>query len=342
MSPFRYARASEIALGASGQVVYLSAAEPPEPPEEQGLFTGSTEHAFELRLLLLTLQATLVTRFWRTDFVQRILDPVVSVGPGHVRLEVFSACGSAYCCVDLTEAMFESAQFGGLGTTNVDFGSAFLEKLGGLRRGLTTSLEVGWSSLELTTPSGPVLEKKVRLPERWVRGFLEIQTALRSAIQIAELTRPAARQLISAIPSSGPCQSLWLTPDGDAPKVLPTPSSASSEVGGAPRLSLLRSLLPYIERLGVYRSEGGVTGWVADLRFARLTLALSRTPRAASRVKVTHCRTRRENRPIGSSSGSAPEQPHGSRSFEGRTSGEWSPPSLLRSRECSTSWGPLE
>src|SRR5262249_60792568 len=65
------------------------------------------------------------------------------------------------------------------GTTNVDFTSWLWAALGEMRSSRTTWLRIGASGFAVDTDwGGGRSERKVDLPESWVRGFLQLQAAM--------------------------------------------------------------------------------------------------------------------------------------------------------------------
>ena len=65
------------------------------------------------------------------------------------------------------------------GTTNIDFTAWLWGALGELRTSRSTTFRIGPEGLEVrTSEAGGRFEKKVDLPESWVRGFLQVQAAM--------------------------------------------------------------------------------------------------------------------------------------------------------------------
>ena len=62
--------------------------------------------------------------------------------------------------------------------TNVDFNSAMLGALGQIRDDESVSLAVGNDEVALIRGAEQVVEKKVKLPIRWIRGMAEVQAYL--------------------------------------------------------------------------------------------------------------------------------------------------------------------
>lgn len=133
-----------------------------------------------------------------------VLDPICSVHPDQLGFEVFSRDGSAYARVGVDRSQMEEQGEVVCGTTNVDFSAGLYESIRRLRSIFPTELALGGEApglepggsgkksrkdaagLSLSTPGrGVHHEKKVELPEGWLRGFVQIGAAfLLPAIQI--------------------------------------------------------------------------------------------------------------------------------------------------------------
>lgn len=272
----RYQQQSLIGTVAGLLQVYMATAAG-QARQQPELFAGRIAQPLAFRNLLLSLHHVVESRFYRPD-LWRLMDPVMTSGDELLRMECFSSCASVYARVDLTPNAFEQGEFRGEGTTNVDFNSAFRGHLASLRPGRKAHFELGEQSVKLTTHKGEAVEHKVTLPERWVRGFLQVQAVQRRTRAMEELDRLSARQLISAIPAKtqGP---LYLSAARGKARVLPRrPAGDKSaiKVEGAQRLRLLKEVLPDVQKLRVYQSqETGASIWVADLTAAQLTLGVS-------------------------------------------------------------------
>ncbi|MBL4844629.1 MAG: hypothetical protein JKY65_03810 [Planctomycetes bacterium] len=129
---------------------------------------------------------------------EEVLDPVCSVHPDQLGFEVFSRDGSAYARVGVDRAQMEEQGEVVCGTTNVDFSTGLYESIRRLRSIFPTELALGAGGepisdpgrgakgLEVSTPGrGVHHEKRIDLPEGWLRGFVQIGAAfLLPTIQI--------------------------------------------------------------------------------------------------------------------------------------------------------------
>lgn len=107
-----------------------------------------------------------------------ILDPVVTVHPDEIFFEVFSKDEGSYAKLAMSHKAFDFEKPPVFGTTNIDFSESLLAGIKKMRTGKKTSLGVSREEVSLKDESGgSVLEKKINLPDSWLRGFLQVQSA---------------------------------------------------------------------------------------------------------------------------------------------------------------------
>jgi hypothetical protein len=108
-----------------------------------------------------------------------LLDPVVTVHPDRVFFEAFSQDQSVYGLVTVDRGLFEPEGEVVCGTTNVDFTAWLWSALAEMRSSRETWFRIEARGLEVQTHgAGSHFERKVDLPEEWVRGFLQLQEAM--------------------------------------------------------------------------------------------------------------------------------------------------------------------
>jgi hypothetical protein len=268
-----YRRLSQVAVVQGLLHVYLAAQQRKAAPKPW-LFHGQVAEPLLFRDSLLTLRDVVNARFYRPD-LWKLLDPVVSVEREWVRLECFSSDGGVYARVDLSPDSFHEGELGTPGTTNVDFGPEFAARLATLRPGKDSSFEVGEDSVRLETHLGAAVERKVKLPERWLKGFLQLQAIQRAAQPRLKLDRHRARAMLTALPAQAPSGSVYWA-SGDARVSAVRSGESTVGVEGIHRLRLLQRLAPKVEALYVWAVDDRAPSfWVADLGRARITLGLS-------------------------------------------------------------------
>lgn len=230
--------------------------------------------------LLLTLGDVARSRFHvPAQMLKRILelaDPVATCADDRLRFEAFSACCSVYSRVDLLPAAYEGETLG-RGTTNVDFGPGIRTALAGVQERSELGLAVGASAVEVQADGGSAVERRVPLPSRWLRGFLEVQAIQADLAVAAELDASGARAFFRSIPKAPSRRPVWLAPVGRGLRTFHhDPGGGAVELAGLTRLRLFDRVARHATALRVFAVAGdGSTGWQLDVPGARLTLVLS-------------------------------------------------------------------
>ena len=107
-----------------------------------------------------------------------ILDPVISVHPDKVFFEVFSKDEGTYANLSIAMDALDLQSDPVCGTTNIDFSDRLFQSIQQFRSYRETRLTIGQEAVEIKTTGGDsVLEKKIKVPDSWLRGFLQVQSA---------------------------------------------------------------------------------------------------------------------------------------------------------------------
>ena len=115
----------------------------------------------------------------RDDYLANVLDPIITVHPDRVMFEAFTGDQGAYVALHVDRDLFETEGEVITGTTNVDFTAWLWAALAEMRSSRETWLRIGAEGFEVRTlNSGGRFEKKVDVPDPWVRGFLQTQGAM--------------------------------------------------------------------------------------------------------------------------------------------------------------------
>jgi hypothetical protein len=214
-----------------------------------------------------------VTRRWflpmTASRAARIADPVVTVGPTAVRFEGFSPCAGVYVRVDLLDDVEPRRR----GTTNVEFGPALAASLARVGPGDPLRMEVGLDEVELGRVGDTAIERRVDLPERWVRSFGEVHLVLSDAFPVFAVPAEAVRRMWRE-GRRAPGEGARVTPHRDGLRVTLDPS-AGVAVGGLERLRILDPVLRPGQQVTVAADGRGATVWSVDGDGHRFTLALS-------------------------------------------------------------------
>jgi hypothetical protein len=108
-----------------------------------------------------------------------VLDPVITVHPDQVFFECFSKDESSYGRLAVNYDVFEDVGEFACGTTNIDYSEALYDEFQKIRSYKTTTFAIDPSGFEVATTGEPAhKEVKIDLPDSWVRGFLQVSSAM--------------------------------------------------------------------------------------------------------------------------------------------------------------------
>ncbi len=108
-----------------------------------------------------------------------ILDPVITVHPDEVFFECFSEDESSYGRLGTKYDVYENISEFSCGTTNIDYSAALYDEFQKIRTYKNTKFEIDPSGFEVqTTNEDSFKEVKIDLPDSWVRGFLQVSSAM--------------------------------------------------------------------------------------------------------------------------------------------------------------------
>ena len=112
-----------------------------------------------------------------------VFDPVITIHPDEIFFECFSQDESSYARLGVDYNLFKNIGDFACGTTNVDYSMELYKEFQKIRSYKTTSFEVDPSGFEVqtvdqTTFSDAYKEVKIDLPDSWVRGFLQVSSAM--------------------------------------------------------------------------------------------------------------------------------------------------------------------
>ncbi|HRE46143.1 MAG TPA: hypothetical protein PLD47_00325 [Aggregatilineales bacterium] len=144
-------------------------------------FRATLHDPATLRRLMIAMHEVIISdaRIERSSF---LLDPVITVHPDEMFFEAFSTDGSVYVRLSAATEAFNLLSETTYGTTNIDFTFALRDALQNLRSSRQTEFAVGAAGFAVQTQVGSVekahYEHKVDLPDAWVKGFLQVQSAL--------------------------------------------------------------------------------------------------------------------------------------------------------------------
>ncbi|EYF02440.1 SWIM zinc finger family protein [Chondromyces apiculatus] len=217
------------------------------------------------------------------------LDPVLTVHPDEVSLEVFSRDESAYARVAFASDLFEGRE-AAHGTTFADLSPELIAQVDRLRPYAAVDLDAGVS----VAGRAPGEDRPVSVPYTWLRGFLQVQSAATLPAVTCELQPVdlynALFTLRTRKAKTSPRGLRFELVPGRAPRMIVEPweivlESHGPAFKGAPRvvrtfgrqrLLTLARVLPHAKRVRVQlRGPGLPVFWVIDLGKATLTAAMT-------------------------------------------------------------------
>ncbi|MBM0106658.1 SWIM zinc finger family protein [Steroidobacter sp. S1-65] len=206
-------------------------------------------------------------------------DPVVTSGGGVLRFEGFSSCCGAYIRADMLPESYDG-EVTGKGTTNIDFNSPMRAALDKVRDAGGLALAVGSNEFTIRSASGQATERKVELPNRWLRGMVEVQSQQAGMKRRFEVSGVDALRLFRGLPKSRTSRlSLWIARGPSGLYSTTRPVERGVRVMDTTRLRVLETLLPHCESLSAYADDAQqASAWVLDFGVARLTLSLTAEP----------------------------------------------------------------
>src|SRR5579883_689359 len=225
-----------------------------------------------------------------------VLDPVITVHPDEIFFECFSQDESSYGRLGASYEYFEDVGELACGTTNVDYSSALYDEFQKIRSYKTTTLTVDPTGFGVkTTNEDAYKEVKIDLPDSWVRGFLQVSSAMSLPSLTFELHPMDVHNLCFVLrrhkEKQSPRALRWHLTRGQPVKAVLEPweievpcprsiytGSETTEVRtwGRRRILILERLIPIARSFRVHLLGKGMPSfWVADLGGMTFTLGLS-------------------------------------------------------------------
>jgi hypothetical protein len=223
-------------------------------------------------------------------------DPVITVAPDVLFFECFSADESSYGCLSVVRDAFHKEADVALGTTNIDYSWKLYEHFQNLRSYRETRFQIDPSGFEVKTEqAAQYREEKIELPSSWLRGFMQLQSAMSLPMRRVPVSREglynvlfwlkrhrakkSPRAIRFELDPGQPVQVVlepWERRIVFHDTVYPGTRSDSIRVWGRDRLGVLARLLPILDGADVYLLGTGLPSfWVARMGDMRLTLGLS-------------------------------------------------------------------
>jgi len=231
-----------------------------------------------------------------------ILDPVVSVHPDGLFFEVFSKDEGVYANIAIDHSAFDLDGKPVCGATNIDFSQELFQGVQQMRSYRETRLSIGQDAVAVSTTGKPeVIEKKINIPDAWLRGFLQVQSAAtlpKDSFSLAPIDlynvlrhlrlhgdkKGKRRGLrVELIPGEKPILVLepWETVIPASSEIYRGKQAKVVRIWGRRRLMLLQRMLGFAESIDVHVLGSGLPSfWV--LRAGEITVTLGLTGFTAS------------------------------------------------------------
>ncbi|TWC05091.1 SWIM zinc finger protein [Bradyrhizobium macuxiense] len=225
-----------------------------------------------------------------------VLDPVITVHPDEIFFECFSLDESSYGRLSCDHDVFEGLGEMAFGTTNIDYSHALYDEFQKIRSYRDTTLTIDPSGFEVQTGDDlDFREEKIDLPDSWVRGFLQVSSAMTLPAHVFDLHPVDMANILTRLAQkkekAGP-RSLRFVLKPDAPvEVVIEPwherltfrrsiyrgtAPAEIRIWGRRRLAILGRALPLARSVRVHLTGTGLPSFfVVDFGGLRFTLGLS-------------------------------------------------------------------
>lgn len=248
-----------------------------EKKEAPCFFWGRLNDPYITARCLITLSNTVKSSFNLSPFqIAMLKDPIVTAGNEKIRFEGFSHCAGVYARVDVLPGGHDG-EFLENGTTNVDFNQGMISALSSVRKKEDVLLSVGQKEVALHKDGEKVVEKKVPLPTKWIKGLTTVQLYLADTEEVFRMNRIQAVQFIRSIPKGKPKTDYYLGMRGNRPVLSPAKMENGVCIGGVHRLRLLEHLVPLADELRVFAHKTmQSTTWQLYFGDVRFTFSLSR------------------------------------------------------------------
>jgi hypothetical protein len=239
---------------------------------------------------------------FRTHVIMRnlgarvLFDPVITVHPDEVFFECFSKDESSYARLGASYDVFKNIGEFACGTTNIDYSAALYDEFQKIRTYKNTRFEIDPSGFDIqTTNEAAYKEVKIDLPDSWVRGFLQVNSAMAMPMTSFQLHPMDVHNLCFVLrrhkEKSGPRSMRYHLTPGEPVRVVFEPFNIEVvcprsifegvdenviRVWGRRRILTLERLIPVAKKFTVHLLGNGLPSfYVADLGDMSFTLGLS-------------------------------------------------------------------
>ena len=225
-----------------------------------------------------------------------VLDPVITVHPDELFFECFSKDESSYGKLSCNYNVFKEMSDFACGTTNIDYSVPLYKEFQKIRNYKDTAFVIDPSGFEVkTTDEEAYKEVKIDLPDSWVRGFLQVSSAMSLSAYQFELDPMDMANFLFFLKRNrekhGPRSIRWKLKKGEAIEAVFEPWNkpiicrgsiyngaldGELRMWGRRRLALLERLIPVARKIKVTLLGTGLPSFFeVDLYDMVFTLGLS-------------------------------------------------------------------
>ncbi|NSL86676.1 SWIM zinc finger family protein [Chitinophaga sp. Mgbs1] len=225
-----------------------------------------------------------------------VLDPVITVHPDEMFFECFSQDESTYGKLSASYNVFKEVNEFECGTTNIDYSAALYNEFQKIRDYKETDFKVDPGGFQVQTSQEELYhEVKIDLPDSWVRGFLQVSSAMTLPAATFDLhpmdvynfclwlrrfkEKNGPRSIRFILEPGKPVRAVfepWNHEIVCARSLYTGPQSREIRIWGRRRLLILERLIPIARKFTVHLTGNGLPSfYVADLGDMQFTLGLS-------------------------------------------------------------------
>lgn len=224
------------------------------------------------------------------------LDPVITVHPDRVFFEAFSRDESSYASLSCSQEVFDHVGDFACGTTNIDYSEALYGEFQKIRDYKATRLAIDPGGFNVQTADDPAfIEPKIDVPDSWVRGFLQVSSAMNLPARRLDLHPMDLYNFCLVLrrrrERAGPRSIRFILAPGEPVRAVFEPwnvevvcrrsiyqggTAEEIRIWGRRRLLVLERLIPLAQGFTVHLMGTGMPSfWIAELPGMRFTLGLS-------------------------------------------------------------------
>ena len=224
------------------------------------------------------------------------LDPVITVHPDELFFECFSKDESSYGRLSCSHNVFNQIGEFACGTTNIDYSANLYSEFQKIRNYRDTELKIDPGGFEVQTDDDDALnETKIDVPDSWVRGFLQVSSAMTLPTHHFDLHPMDIHNICFLLRRrreiKGPRSLRFQLDPGKPVRIIVEPwntelicnrspyngtTATEVRVWGRRRLLTLERLIPVAKRFRVFLLGSGMPSfYLADLGDMTFTLGLS-------------------------------------------------------------------